>query len=88
MIFTDTLYACDIADAPDYRWKNQIAVHRICSFHSDLSGISLAKFPKVKRSNGKEYYEILFELKMTVLNEVSCEHPALLKTRFNAAGSR
>jgi hypothetical protein len=77
MVFTDSLYACDLAEAPEYRWQNENAVHRVCTLHSDLSAIPLHKFPKKEGSNGQEYYKIYFQLKMTILNEVSSEQPSL-----------
>jgi len=70
MIFSDDLVACDIDDAPDYKWKNPRVVKRICTVHSDLSTVRIEELRRETRANGKSYCQLKHELKLTILNEV------------------
>lgn len=43
-----------------------LACYTVCTLVSDLSKIPLRKFIKVTNSRGKEFYRVLFQLKMTI----------------------
>ncbi|KAF8243917.1 hypothetical protein K440DRAFT_611241 [Wilcoxina mikolae CBS 423.85] len=70
LMFTDELLACDLDDAPDFKWKNPGSIYRICTLPSDLSGIPLRKFSKYTNSLGVQYYRIDFELQISRVDEV------------------
>lgn len=68
--FTDELLACDLDDAPDFKWKNPASVYRICTLTSNLHGISLKRFRKHTNSLGVQYYHIEFQLQISLVDEV------------------
>lgn len=95
LLFSDDLVACDIDDAPDFKWQNPSAVQRICTVHSDLSAVQIEDLPKKRRANGKSYCKVKYQLKLTILNEVlrfELVHQGTTKgtatTRFDDTSSR
>ena len=48
----------------------RLAVHRICTLQSDLSRIKKERFPKFTNSKGKEFYDLRYDLRMGIIDEV------------------
>ena len=68
--FVDELLSCDLDTAPDYKFRNPNAITNVCTVHSDLSGITLSKFTLKTNSNGQKYYQLCFDMAMTIVDEV------------------
>jgi len=68
--FTDSLVSCDLEYPPDYKFKNPSAIETVCTVHSDLSTVPTSKFGCQRNSNGKQYYKIVFDMTMTIVDEV------------------
>ncbi|KAF8245037.1 actin-like ATPase domain-containing protein [Wilcoxina mikolae CBS 423.85] len=69
-IFHTPLFACDLMDPPDFKWKNPKAIYRVCTLFSDLSHIPLSKFKKTTNARGESFYEVKYVLRVTLLDEV------------------
>jgi len=69
-IFHIPLYACDVNNAPDFKWKRPDDIYRVCTLRTDLSSIPRENFQRRSNSAGQEYYYIYFQLKTTVVDEV------------------
>ena len=63
LIFIDKLAICDYETAPAYPTEGITKMH--CIVTSDLSSLSRRKLPKLRGRDGKEYYEIDFNLTLT-----------------------
>ena len=49
---------------------NGVAIYRVCTLTSDLTGTPLEKFTKQTSSLGDVYYRVNFELQMSLVGEV------------------
>ncbi|KAF8249243.1 actin-like ATPase domain-containing protein [Wilcoxina mikolae CBS 423.85] len=70
MMFTDELLACDLDNAPDFKWKNPNSIYRVSTLRSDLSSVPLNKFQKWTNSAGQRYYKVNYHLTMSRVSEV------------------
>jgi len=68
--FTQSLLACDLDNPPDYKFKNPSAIETVCTVHCDLSAVPTSKFSCKKNSDGNRYYKIVFDMTMTIVDEV------------------
>jgi hypothetical protein len=48
----------------------RLAVHRICTLRSDLSHIRRKRFRRITNNSGQEFYDVKFNLRMSVVDEV------------------
>jgi len=86
-VFTSSLYACDLDEAPEYKWQNpngtlfptsplfhsltSKAIYHVCTLTSDLSCIPRSKFSIFTNSKGEKFWHVEFIKRMTLVNEVS-----------------
>ncbi|KAI5856586.1 hypothetical protein BZA05DRAFT_204555 [Tricharina praecox] len=68
--FESHLYACDLDDAPVYKWQKRPAVYRVGELISDLGSVPRRKFVKSSCTNGDTLYRVEFKHRMTLVNEV------------------
>jgi len=84
--FATSLYACDLDEAPEFRWQNpngtssssfrfflltETAVYRVCTLTVNLSCIPRKKFDRFTNSKGEQFWRVKFKHQMTLVNEVS-----------------
>jgi len=85
-VFTSPLYACDLDEAPEYKWQNpngtpspsplfhsliSKAIYHVCTLTSDLSCIPRSKFRIFTNSKGEKFWHVKYMERMTLVNEVS-----------------
>ena len=51
-------------------FEDGLAIYRICTLTSNLTGTPVRKFTKYTNSSGVSYYRISFELQMSLVDEV------------------
>lgn len=70
LVLTHDLLACDIDDAPEFRWQNPSAVYKVCTLRADLATLPRALFERQWNSFGQEFFNIPFTIRITLDGEV------------------
>ncbi|KAF8247380.1 actin-like ATPase domain-containing protein [Wilcoxina mikolae CBS 423.85] len=70
LIFHDDLLECNLQEAPEFKWEDPYAVHRVCTVTADLTGVPQYKFRRFTNSSGQKYCSVSFDLRVTLVDEV------------------
>lgn len=70
MIMMMIRQACDLREAPQYRWRDPTSVYKVCTLRCDLTDVPVSSFTVLENCSGAEYYVIDFDLKLSLVNDV------------------
>ncbi|CCX17467.1 Similar to putative Heat shock 70 kDa protein 12A [Glarea lozoyensis 74030]; acc. no. EHL02286 [Pyronema omphalodes CBS 100304] len=69
LIFDDKILICRENKAPDFIWRDDSLIKRLCTLSTDVSYISHERFERKISPRGVHYYIVSYKVRMTLLNE-------------------